>query len=46
MKETVTIPLTIKKLKKFLNEDEFSKMKMETLKHYFLTWGLIWFFPE
>lgn len=31
MKETVTPPLTAKKKKKFLNEDEFSKMKMETL---------------
>lgn len=32
MKETVTLPLTTT-TKKFLNEDEFSKMKMETLSN-------------
>ena len=43
MKQTVTLPLTTKK---FLNEDEFSKMKMETLKYCFLTLRLIWSFPS
>lgn len=45
MKETLTLPLTTT-TKKFLNEDEFSKMKMETLSNTASSKTNLCFFPD